>query len=326
MNTTVLFLSLSVLSSAGEGADCTTDPCDTGLMCVTGICYPAPPEPANDAAREAPSNAAEDAPDADIVTAPPPREDPPPAPVRQAPEPAADAEPSAGAKNGACYGNRTCDAGLACKRDRCAEVDLTGTEGKACFPNGTCHDKLRCSNSSVCRRPPKAKRSEEQSDDGQARPDDAKPSPKRARKAAKGPTKKERQEIRTYIDEYDDASSSAATWGTLKNLSLLCSGCCLSPAATTAFVVGGISAQSTPEAAGGGFLFGSICCASSLTVLAAAAGFWWVESLYNSDVGDAAERLERVYSIDAAEALKRRKDGLDETRRDFDDEDEYYDY
>jgi hypothetical protein len=83
----------------------------------------------------------------------------PPDPVRfrrMAPAPVpAPRTPGVGERGGACFPNRTCNAGLACTPEqRCAE-GAVGLEGAACFPDGSCSGGLTCT-SSICTRPPAA--------------------------------------------------------------------------------------------------------------------------------------------------------------------------
>jgi len=48
-----------------------------------------------------------------------------------------------GAEGGACYGNGTCDSGLACEANVCVVAEM-GTAGGACYGNGTCNAGLSC--------------------------------------------------------------------------------------------------------------------------------------------------------------------------------------
>ena len=54
---------------------------------------------------------------------------------------------NAGDVDGPCYGNGTCNAGLACEDAVC--VALEGDEGQACYGNGTCNAGLTCE-AAVC--------------------------------------------------------------------------------------------------------------------------------------------------------------------------------
>jgi Cys-rich repeat protein len=61
---------------------------------------------------------------------------------RPAPRPAA---PATGQQGAACYGNRTCNPGLACDPTGHCVAGTVGLEGMACFADGRCSGDLWCS-------------------------------------------------------------------------------------------------------------------------------------------------------------------------------------
>lgn len=75
-----------------------------------------------------------------VHRAPPPR----PKKARKAPK-----RPRTGTRDGHCYGNDTCNAGLTCVEGTC-ESPATGTLGGECYGNQTCNGGLTCAVDGRC--------------------------------------------------------------------------------------------------------------------------------------------------------------------------------
>lgn len=71
-----------------------------------------------------------------------------------------------GELGGPCYGNGSCNTGLVCKNDICAQETLEeGVEGGPCYGNGTCNDGLICENN-ICVETPEIECGSDQSCQG----------------------------------------------------------------------------------------------------------------------------------------------------------------